>query len=68
MLSFLVDLADNSLGMRKLEMEVPASAWAALLLAHKLGFKVEAVKRAALISAGGFTDICVLAREGKRLP
>lgn len=57
-----LDLGRNWLGLRRIEAEVPATAASALALLERRGFAHEVTQRAALIQAGGFTDLLLLAR------
>lgn len=65
LLQFLIGLADDWLGVRRLTIEAPADARALLELTWAHGFRLEAVHRAAMIKQAGFVDVCLLAREGR---
>lgn len=58
----LLDIADNHLGLKRVELEVVADNAAAVSLYESLGFEREGVKHAALFRAGGFVDTVVMAR------
>ncbi|HEY8393585.1 MAG TPA: GNAT family N-acetyltransferase, partial [Thermaerobacter sp.] len=58
----LVNLGTNWLGVRRFEAEIPAGNARALQLLHRLGFRSEVRKRAALLHDGVLADTILLAR------
>lgn len=58
----LLDLADNWLDLRRVELEVLADNDRAIQLYKSLGFEEEGVKRAAHIAHGEYKDLLMMAR------
>ena len=58
----LVDVADNWLGLRRLELEVLADNGPALALYGRFGFGPEGVRRDAVFRAGTYADVLAMAR------
>ena len=58
----LVDMADNWLGLRRLELEVLADNEPALALYRRFGFKSEGVRRDVVFRAGAYADTLAMAR------
>jgi putative acetyltransferase len=58
----LLDLADNWLGLRRLELHVFADNHAALALYRKFGFEIEAHQRGAVLRRGVLIDCYFMAR------
>ena len=58
----LVDVADNWLGLRRLELEVLADNEPALALYARFGFQPEGVRRDAIFRAGAYADTLAMAR------
>ncbi len=58
----LVDVADNWLGLRRLELEVLADNEPALALYGRFGFLPEGLRRDALFRAGAHADTLAMAR------
>jgi putative acetyltransferase len=65
-----LDLADNWLGLRRLELTVYADNAPAIALYRKFGFAVEGTHRAYSIRNGAYVDTLSMARliEGPRMP
>jgi putative acetyltransferase len=63
------DLADNWLGLRRLELKVYADNARAIALHRKFGFEVEGTHRAYSIGGGAYVDSLSMARiaEGPRI-
>jgi L-phenylalanine/L-methionine N-acetyltransferase len=64
----LVDLADNWLGLRRLELHVFADNHAALALYRKFGFEIEAHQRGAVLRRGVLIDCYFMARLREPAP
>lgn len=64
----LLDLADNWLGLRRLELNVFADNRAALALYHKFGFEIEAHQRGAVLRRGVLIDSLIMARFQEPAP
>lgn len=62
LLGALLNLADRWLGLRRLELQAPATSPAALALFGHAGFTTEAILRAALIEKGRFVDMHLMGR------
>ncbi|MGR3464744.1 GNAT family N-acetyltransferase [Limimaricola sp.] len=62
LLRALLDLADNWLGLRRLELEVNADNRAAIRLYERHGFEVEGTKRGDVLRAGVLIDSHVMGR------
>ena len=62
LLEALVDLADNHLGLTRVELEVRADNARAIKLYETLGFEHEGRKRQAIVRPGGYGDLLVMAR------
>ena len=62
LLAALVDLADNWLGLRRLELTVNVDNVPALALYRRFGFEVEGTHRAHLLRDGQFVDGHTMAR------
>jgi putative acetyltransferase len=62
LLEAALDLADNWLGLRRLEVVVYADAAAQIALYERLGFQIEATMRRYAFRDGGYNDACLLAR------
>ncbi|AXE92960.1 GNAT family N-acetyltransferase [Paraburkholderia sp. 22099] len=58
----LLDLADNWLGLRRVELHVFADNHAALALYRKFGFEIEARQRGAVLRRGVLIDCYFMAR------
>jgi len=58
----VLDLADNWLNLRRLELEVTVDNEVALSLYRRFGFEVEGCKRQAVFRGGQFVDTFVMAR------
>lgn len=58
----VIDLADNWLNLRRLELEVYTDNDAAVALYRKLGFRIEGTMRAYAYRDGDFVDAYVMAR------
>jgi putative acetyltransferase len=58
----LLDLADNYLGLKRIELDVITDNEAAIHLYESLGFEREGVKRSALFRAGVFVDLLMMGR------
>ena len=70
LLQAALDLADNWLGLRRIELHVHADNERAIALYRKFGFAVEGTHRAYAIRNGEYIDSLSMARliEGPRLP
>ncbi|SIO56165.1 putative acetyltransferase [Burkholderia sp. GAS332] len=64
----LLDLADNWLGLRRLELEVFADNHAPLALYRKFGFEIEAHQRGAVLRRGVLIDCYFMARLREAAP
>nr|WP_176057886.1 GNAT family N-acetyltransferase [Paraburkholderia sp. BCC1876] len=64
----LLDLADNWLGLRRLELNVFADNRAALALYHKFGFEIEARQRGVVLRRGVLIDSLIMARFQEPAP
>ncbi|ASL42813.1 Putative phosphinothricin acetyltransferase YwnH [Burkholderia sp. AD24] len=64
----LLDLADNWLGLRRLELNVFADNRAALALYHKFGFEIEVRQRGAVLRRGVLIDSFMMARFHEAAP
>ena len=62
LLAALVDMADNWLGLRRLELEVLADNEPALALYTRFGFEPEGVRCDAVFRAGAHVDTLAVAR------
>jgi L-phenylalanine/L-methionine N-acetyltransferase len=62
LLATLVDVADNWLNLRRLELVVYVDNEPAIRLYRKAGFEVEGTKRAEAFRAGAFADAYLMAR------
>lgn len=62
LLAALVDMADNWLGLRRLELEVLADNEPALALYGRFGFEPEGVRRDVVFRAGTYADSLAMAR------
>ncbi len=62
LLAALVDMADNWLNLRRLELEVLAGNEPALALYRRFGFEPEGVRRDAVFRAGTHADTLAMAR------
>ncbi|PZN13015.1 MAG: GNAT family N-acetyltransferase [Bacillota bacterium] len=60
--AWLIELGTKWLGVRRFEVEVSAEYVRALRLLHRLGFRPEVRKRAALLRDGVLADTILLAR------
>jgi putative acetyltransferase len=58
----LLDLADNWLGLKRVELDVMADNAPAIHLYESLGFEREGIKRAAMFRGGVFVDLLVMGR------
>ena len=58
----LVDVADNWLGLRRLELEVLSDNEPALALYRRFGFEPEGVRRDVVFRAGAYADTLAMAR------
>lgn len=61
-LGALIDLADNWLGLRRLELDVNVDNAAAINLYQRHGFEVEGTKRGDILRAGELVDTHVMGR------
>ncbi|HYS65772.1 MAG TPA: GNAT family N-acetyltransferase [Paraburkholderia sp.] len=64
----LLDLADNWLGLRRVELHVFADNHAALALYRKFGFEIEARQRGAVLRGGMLIDCYFMARLREPAP
>ena len=64
----LLDLADNWLGLRRVELHVFADNHAALALYRKFGFEIEAHQRGAVLRRGVLIDCYFMARLREPAP
>ncbi|CAB3805956.1 L-amino acid N-acetyltransferase AaaT [Paraburkholderia ultramafica] len=64
----LLDLADNWLGLRRLELHVYTDNHAALALYRKFGFEIEARQRGAVLRRGVLIDCYFMARLREPAP
>ncbi len=62
LMAALVDLADNWLGLRRLELEVNTDNLPALALYRRFGFEIEGTHRGHLLRAGKLVDGYSMAR------
>lgn len=62
LMASLVELADEWLGLRRLELEVLADNGPALALYKRFGFEPEGLRRDALFRAGTYADVLAMAR------
>lgn len=62
LLAALLDLADGSLGLTRVELEVVADNERAVRLYERHGFETEGRKRGAIRRPGGLADLLVMAR------
>lgn len=58
----LIDLGDNWLGLKRLELTVSADNQRAIALYEKLGFEIELLHKAYMIRGGRFSDMYLMAR------
>lgn len=58
----LLDLADNFLGLKRLELDVMVDNAAAIHLYESLGFEREGIQRAAIFRGGAFVDLLIMGR------
>jgi putative acetyltransferase len=58
----LLDLADNYLGLKRVELDVITDNEAAIHLYESLGFEREGIKRCALFRGGTFVDLLMMGR------
>ncbi|MGF6569648.1 putative acetyltransferase [Paraburkholderia sp. GAS333] len=68
LMSELLDLADNWLGLRRIELTVFADNHAALALYRKFGFVIEARQRGAVLRRGVLIDCYLMARLREPAP
>ena len=66
LLEAVLDLADNWLMLRRVELEVYADNGGAIRLYERLGFETEGCKREAAVKAGASVDTLVMARRRNR--
>jgi putative acetyltransferase len=62
LLAALIDLGENWLGLRRLELDVFVDNAAAIALYERFGFVREGVKQKAALSEGVFKDVVMMAR------
>ena len=62
LLEAVLDLADNWLMLRRVELEVYADNQRAVRLYEKFGFEAEGRKREAAVKNGAYVDLLVMAR------
>ncbi len=58
----IIDLADNWLGLTRIELEVDVDNDRAIHLYQKFGFEIEGRKRMAILRDGQYVDTCLMAR------
>jgi putative acetyltransferase len=58
----LLDLADNYLGLKRVELDVIVDNEAAIHLYESLGFAREGVRRSAMFRGGMFVDLLMMGR------
>jgi putative acetyltransferase len=58
----LLDLADHTLGLKRVELDVITDNAAAISLYESLGFAREGIKRCALFRGGAFVDLLMMGR------
>ena len=61
-LGALIDMADNWLGLRRLELDVNVDNAAAIHLYERCGFEIEGTKRGDILRAGKLVDTHVMGR------
>ena len=66
LLEAVLDLADNWLMLRRVELEVYADNGGAIRLYQRLGVETEGCKREAAVKAGAYVDTLVMARLRNR--
>jgi L-phenylalanine/L-methionine N-acetyltransferase len=64
----LLDLTDNWLGLRRIELDVSVDNAAAIALYRKYGFEVEALQRGAVLRDGALIDCYLMARLREPMP
>jgi putative acetyltransferase len=62
LLQAAIDLADNWLNLRRLELEVFADNTAAIKLYKKFGFRIEGAMKEHAFRDGEYADTCIMAR------
>ncbi len=62
LLEALLDLADNTLGLKRVELDVIVDNAAAIHLYETLGFEREGTRRAALFRGDAFVDLLLMGR------
>lgn len=62
LMEVLLDLADNYLGLKRVELDVIADNEVAIHLYESLGFEREGIKRCALFRGGMFVDLLMMGR------
>jgi putative acetyltransferase len=62
LLEALLDLADNTLGLKRVELDVITDNAAGIHLYESLGFEREGIKRCALFRGGKFVDLLMMGR------
>ena len=62
LLEAVLDLADNWLMLRRVELEVYADNQRAVRLYEKFGFEAEGRRREAAVKNGAYVDLMVMAR------
>lgn len=67
LLSALVDLADNWLGLRRVQAEIFADDTSLAALYEGFGFESEAILRRGALRDGGFADVRMVARINEKL-
>lgn len=68
LMSELLDVADNWLGLRRVELHVFADNHAALALYRKFGFEIEARMRGSVLRRGELIDCYMMARLREPVP
>ena len=58
----LVDLADNWIGLRRIELTVNADNYGAIHLYERFGFEIEGTKRGDILRDGALVDCLMMAR------